>query len=101
MFKAGQDLNYVYEIVNPQAEGQKTNVSTQVRLFRGAEVVYEGKVTPNASTLENNAKRMIVAGRFRLNKIVPGDYVLQVVAIDNLRKDKNRIAAQTIDFEVK
>ena len=37
----------------------------------------------------------------QLNQIPPGQYVLQVVISDKLRKEKDRITSQSIDFEIR
>jgi hypothetical protein len=49
-----------------------------------------------------DAKRLVAFGRLPLDaKFQPGDYVLQVVVTDALAKEKNRMATQWIDFEIK
>jgi hypothetical protein len=40
------------------------------------------------------ASRRLILGP----KFVPGDYALQVVVTDNLAKNKNALAVQSIDF---
>jgi hypothetical protein len=47
-------------------------------------------------------KRLLAGGRLQLGtKMVPGDYVLQVVVTDNAAKEKYHIATQWMDFEVR
>jgi hypothetical protein len=50
---------------------------------------------------ENAGSRLAVGGRIQLTKIPPGEYLMQVVVFDSLRKDKSRVASQTIDFQVR
>ena len=36
-----------------------------------------------------------------LTQLAPGDYALQVIVTDKLASEKNRVAAQSMDFEVR
>jgi VWFA-related protein len=102
VFRSGEAISYAYEIMNAEkAANRKPQVDTQVRLYRNGEVVFEAPPSSITGEPEPNSNRMIVRGRMRLTKIPAGDYVLQVLVLDNLRKDKNRLAAQAIDFEVR
>ena len=44
---------------------------------------------------------MLAIGRLQIGQAQPGDYVLQVVVTDKLAKEKYRIAAQSMDFEIR
>jgi hypothetical protein len=45
---------------------------------------------------------LVAAGAMRLGPAIkPGDYILQLVITDKLAGEKNRIAVQSIDFEVR
>jgi hypothetical protein len=44
---------------------------------------------------------LVGTGAVQLTQVPPGDYVLQIVIADRLRKEKDRIAAQSIDFQVR
>jgi hypothetical protein len=46
-------------------------------------------------------KFVAVDGRLQLRTLPPGEYVMQVIVYDNARKEKSRIAAQAIDFEIR
>ena len=49
-----------------------------------------------------DAKRLVAFGRLQLGtNLSPGEYVLQVVVTDALAKEKNRVASQWIEFEIK
>lgn len=102
VFKSGQAITYAYEILNAEGNArQKPQLETQVRLYRNGEIVYDAPPAALNAATDPNADRLIVKGRMRLTKIPAGDYVMQVVVLDNLRKDKNKLAAQAIDFEVR
>jgi hypothetical protein len=102
IFKPGTAINYAYQILNAQADGnRKTDIQVQTRLFRDGETVYEGKPGPLPPADQPDPKNMIGGGRMRLGeKIVPGDYVLQVIVTDKLAKEKHGVATQAMDFEV-
>lgn len=99
-FKRGTVLNYGLIVYNAKSEGaQKPQVTTQIRLFRDGKVFFEGK--PQAIDLngQSDLQRLQTSGSLRLgNEITTGDYILQVIATDNL--GKNKIAAQSVAFEV-
>ena len=45
---------------------------------------------------------LVAFGQLPLNGSLPaGDYVLQVIVIDALAKEKKRLATQWLDFEIK
>jgi hypothetical protein len=46
-------------------------------------------------------KRLAANGALQLgSQMEPGEYVLQLIVIDLLRKDKYRVTSQWIDFEI-
>jgi VWFA-related protein len=101
IFRSGGAFSYAYEILNvPVIEKERASLASQIRLYSDGQLVFEGP-----SSLLNisggDAKRLAVGGRMQLTKIPAGDYVLQVAVFDSVRKDKSRIAAQAIDFEVR
>src|SRR5207253_713437 len=51
-----------------------------------------------AATSEKDATRLAVGGHAQLTKIPPGEYVMQLLVFDSLRKDKSRMASQAMDF---
>jgi hypothetical protein len=101
IFKPGDAISYAYEILNARNNlDDKTQLETMLRLYRDGEIVFEGK--PAAVNLkETDTQRVVMVGRMQLTRIAPGDYVMQIIAFDSLRKDKNKVATQTIDFTVR
>jgi hypothetical protein len=102
-FKQGSLLIYNYAIYNARtAPGQGgVQLQTYVRLFRDGKVVYESAPLPVNATGQTDMARIDDRGVLTIGSdLAPGDYVLQVVTTDNLAKEKNQIAAQSIDFEV-
>jgi hypothetical protein len=73
----------------------------QVRLYRDSEIVYQGVPVLLNTGSGTDTKRFAVGGRMQLTKILPGTYVMQIIVFDSLRKERSRVASQTIDFEVR
>jgi VWFA-related protein len=104
VFKPGRSLLYGYQVINAQVDHgtKKPQLQAQLRLFRDGQQVYTGKPMTLGSDEQPDLKRIMAGGRLQLGtKMQPGDYVLQVVVTDMLAKDKYKVAAQAIDFEVK
>jgi VWFA-related protein len=101
IFKQGTSITYVFGILNARADrNKKPQLEVQTRLFRDGQLIHDG--TPSAlSVAGEEPRRLVGAGRLQLTQISPGDYVLQVIVTDKLASEKNRIAAQSIDFEVR
>ena len=49
---------------------------------------------------QQNPQHLVGVGRVQFGQAPPGDYMLQVIVTDKLAKEKYRIAAQSIDFEI-
>ena len=50
---------------------------------------------------QTDVKRLNAAGAIHLGaNITPGEYILQVIATDQLAGEKHRVANQWIDFEI-
>jgi hypothetical protein len=102
IFKPGAVIAYGYQILNAQAgEDNKPQLEVQTRLFRDGKQVYIGKPAMMLTGPQDDPKRLVGGGRMQLGKVAAGDYALQVVVTDKLAKDKYRVAAQSMDFEIK
>jgi len=99
-FKRGTILSYSTEIYNARLDdAKKTQLQTQVRIFRDGQLVLEGK--PNPFNPEGQPMKLNFAGALGLgNEMKPGDYVLQIVVTDNLAKNKRKAATQWVQFEI-
>jgi len=100
IFKNGSNLVYAYEILNARPDrNKKYQLDIETRLFRDGEQVY---ASPSSKVTEPEKKerRLFGIGQLQLSQIQPGDYVLQVIVTDRLASEKNRIAAQAMNFEV-
>jgi hypothetical protein len=102
IFKQGAGIVYGYEILNAQTDREKKpQLLVQTRLFRDGQEVYTGAPSPMNTEGQRNPQRLISLGSMKLGQSPPGDYVLQVIVTDKLAKEKNRIAAQSMDFEIR
>lgn len=101
-FKAGSIVEYGLAIYNAQTDKTgKPQVVTQVKLFRNGQLVFAGKDLSLDAAKQTDVKRLEMTGAVQLgSQMDQGEYVLQVIVIDMLRKDKHRIATQWNDFEV-
>jgi len=102
-FKPGMVVEYGLAIYNAQLDKGtgKPQLLIQVRMFRNGQPIFAGKDLPVDATNQPDLKRLTVSGAVQLgSQMEPGEYVLQVVVTDLLRKDKYRMANQWIDFEI-
>ncbi|MDQ3131003.1 MAG: VWA domain-containing protein, partial [Acidobacteriota bacterium] len=101
-FKRGTILNYGTEVFNAKFDAAKQpKLTYQMRMFRDGKLYFEGKTQPFAAANQTDYKKISVNGSLNLgNEMPPGDYVLQIVVTDNLAKEKRRIAAQFVQFEI-
>lgn len=102
-FHGGMVMLYGLAIYNAQVDKQtgKPKLQTQIRVFRDGQLVFSS--TPVNLDTANLAdfKQLPVTGALELGKeMIPGEYVIQVIATDLLAKEKYRLATQWIDFEV-
>lgn len=101
-FRRGTVLRYGIELVNMKIPAkQAADIRIQTRVFHDRKLVFETKETQLdpaalASTREYTHTDAIELGE----RLLPGDYVLQVIVTDGLLKKKKRIATQYVQFEV-
>jgi VWFA-related protein len=101
IFKPGTAIVYAYQILNARADNnRKFQLEIQTRLFREGRQVYAGSPTP-LNDEQKDPRHLLGAGRMQLAQAAPGHYALQVIVTDKLAKEKYRIAAQSMDFEVR
>ena len=103
VFHPGQQVIYAFQVMNAKTEGaNEAQLTSQVRLFRDGEKFYEGKMLDLKLGQIGPVARHYTGGQLSLgSKLAPGEYVMQVLVTDKLSKDKDPVAMQAIDFEVK
>jgi VWFA-related protein len=103
VFKPGDQISWALSVMNARLDASThlPNVDLQLRMFRDGEEVYTGKPLPVPAEKQTDLKRIFAGGRLQLGfRMEAGDYILQVVATDNLAKTKYRTAIQWMDFEI-
>ena len=101
-FALGAMVDYGFEIYNARIDKtiHQPHLQSQVHLFRDNKLVFTGRVLDLSGLADS--KRLAAFGRLPLPaNLLAGDYVLQIIVTDALAKDKDRIATQWIDFEIK
>ncbi|HWP43597.1 MAG TPA: VWA domain-containing protein [Blastocatellia bacterium] len=101
-FRRGSQFAYVLIVYNARGDGKKnTQLEMTTRILKAGRVVYDGKSKP-VEVLEGSAppSRIITGGVMQLGQIEPGDYTLEVIVIDKLRKQEAAVSRQEIDFVV-
>jgi hypothetical protein len=102
-FSGGMVMLYGVAIYNAQLDKQtgKPNLQTQIRVFRDGQLVFSGaQVSMDTSKLTDFKQLTLTSGLELGAEMVPGEYVLQIIATDLLAKEKRRLATQWIDFEI-
>ncbi len=97
-FKRGTVLRYAFEIYNAK---QPPQLTAQTRIFHDGKLIYEGKQVPVNLTGQTDLRIIKTAGAMNLGTEMPtGDYVLQIVTTDASAKEKNKVTAQFVQFEI-
>jgi len=101
-FKRGTILSYGAEVFNAKLDAAKQpKLTYQLRIFRDGKLFFEGKAKPFAAANQTDYKKINVNGSLSLGaEMQSGDYVLQIVVTDNLAKEKRKLAAQFVQFEI-
>ncbi|MBK7802094.1 MAG: VWA domain-containing protein [Chloracidobacterium sp.] len=95
-------LRYGYEIYNARLDGSKhPNIQIKIRVFRDGKLVLDGQQLALDLQGQTEMERLKASGALSLGgKMLPGDYILQVIVTDNLAPQNRRLATQYIQFEV-
>jgi VWFA-related protein len=102
-FARGMSMDYLFVIYNAKFDKatNKSQVTSQARLFRDGQPVFSGRENPLEFSGVVDPKRLISGGMIKLGTdLVPGEYVLQVIVKDMLADEKHRTVTQWMDFEI-
>ncbi len=101
-FKKDSILRYGVEIYNARpGQSGRSNLTKQVRIFCDGKVFFEGPQMPVSAGNRKPGESITTFGTVRIGAGMPtGDYVLQIVVIDSLAKEKRKVASQFVTFEV-
>ncbi len=100
--KKGSVLRYGFEVYNAKLDpAQQTALRTKVRVFRDGELILDGRETPLDLLGQRDMQHLKTTGALAIGqKMVAGDYILQIIVTDEQAKAKQAIATQLIQFEV-
>ena len=95
-------LRYGFEIYNAKLDQAKQpHLQTRIRVFRDGKLILDGKQTPFDLRGQTDLQHLKSAGAIAIgDKLSAGDYILQVIATDELAKAKQQIATQFVQFEI-
>jgi VWFA-related protein len=99
--KLGSILRYGFEIYNAKlGTDRKPDLQTQIRVFLDGKIILSGVPVPVELTGQTDMQRIAVSGAISFgDKMLPGDYVLQVIVTDKLAKAKNAMTTRHVQFE--
>jgi VWFA-related protein len=101
VFEPFDSVTWVYQVLNARTDdNNRPQLQMQVRAFHESRDFFTSKPSPMTAEVQGKSRRMLATDRMRIKNLPPGHYVLQIVVQDQLAKDKQRTAAQSIDFEV-
>jgi VWFA-related protein len=101
VFEPGVAISWAYQILNAKNdEDQSPKLQMQYRLFHEGQEIFAKKPIEMTVAAKGNSKRMIAADQLKLTQLPPGYYILQIAVTDMLADKKDRMAVQSIDFEV-
>ena len=79
----------------------KPKLSMQTRLIKDGKVIVEGSPKPVEFNEQADMRRIDLIGAVKLGTdLKPGDYIFQIIVIDELAKESRQTTTQWIDFEV-
>jgi VWFA-related protein len=101
-FRLGDDVKFDVSVYNAKTDKNSApNLVMQYRVYHDGKEIFASPIKPlnaNSSSEERNINKSEV---FNVGKkMLPGDYVLQVIVKDAQGKGKSRFAMQWTDFEV-
>ena len=102
-FRRGALLDYGFYVYGARLNSstQRPSLTTELRLYRDGQPVFEGKPLPFDAARQADSKRLVAGGSFRLGTdLAPGGYVLQVVVTDLFAEGSRRTSTSLIDFEI-
>ena len=101
-FKTNTVLRYGFEVYGARLDAlRQPNIQTRIRVFRDGKLVLDGQPQRLDARGQMEMQRLKTSGALSLGgKMLPGDYILQIIVTDNLAPQKQRIATQFVQFEL-
>jgi VWFA-related protein len=102
-FRRGHVMEYSFLVYNAKIDKatKQPRLTTQVRLFRNGQQIFQGKELDYVPLSLTDPKRLVAGGAIQLGtEMELGEYVLQVIVRDKLVTGKHAISSQWMDFEL-
>jgi hypothetical protein len=102
-YRPGQGIVYGYAVINPKLKGsaKEFQVGCQLRLFSNGKLFYTGQYSHTLSKSKTDPTRLVGGGLISLDRrLIPGEYLMQIVVTDENAGKKKPPVAQWVDFEV-
>ncbi len=101
-FKNGTVLNYGAVVYNAKLNpAGKPDLLIQSRIFQNGKLIFESQPKPFPFDGQPNMQHVQVSASISLGtEMKSGDYVLQLIVIDNSNDKKRRTTAQFVPFEI-
>lgn len=101
-FPAHAEVEYGATIYNATARsGNKPELTAQLEIYRDGKPVYQSPARAVPIHTITDSLRINLSGRFRLDGLGPGDYLLHLIVTDKLADPKNSQVEQWMDFTVR
>ncbi|HZS47566.1 MAG TPA: VWA domain-containing protein [Blastocatellia bacterium] len=101
--KVGMKMDFEFRVFNALLDptDSKPHLKTQLHLFKDGKEVFTGKWQPYSTGKVSDSTRLTAGGTLTLGRdLAPGDYVVEIVVVDELAKEKQNSAVQWTDFEI-
>ncbi|MGB2753060.1 MAG: VWA domain-containing protein [Pyrinomonadaceae bacterium] len=100
--KTNSVMRYGLEIYNAKiGSAKQPQLQTKIRVFRDGKLLLDGTQKPFELFGQTDMTHLKLTGAVAIGeKMLPGDYVLQLIVTDTLAKTKQQIATQFVEFEV-
>ncbi len=101
-FAQDSEIEFQAAIYNPRVDKQtnKAKLKLQFELYRDGRRIFQAPERPVRTERQTDPKWLDCGGRFRLNNLQPGEYLLRLMIKDELRDGKSSVVEQWSDFMV-
>ena len=101
-FHQGETLMFAFAVYKAQlGSDHLPRLTSQTRIFHDGNLFYTGETVPIAMNDQPDLQRITSGSRLKLGTDFPaGEYVLQIIVVDSLAKEKDRMVTQWIGFDV-
>ena len=102
-FAKDSEIEFLAAVYNPRSEKHtnKARLKLQFELYRDGQRIFQAPERAVRTDRQIDPKWLECGGRFRLNNLASGEYLLRLMIKDELRDGKSSVVEQWSDFTVK